>query len=530
MAQRWNEDGAYWYDDEIFDAGGNRLPAPGDWGNWLKTQGVSNAPNYKRLGQYMTDLSKNYGLGEQDFIKGLQSYGVNYQPVEFNNDTMQDVKVPGFGRDPNIGWWGENALIRSLGQGLDKSNPGAAYAGSWRNLWNQNAENAEQNEIANIWQRNQDRYSQSSNFMNDIPTILSGVGMVLGAGALGGAFGGGGLFGGGNFPVGGADWMSEIAAGAGNSGAGLGSAASAAADATWGVNARGGDMSWLDDILNSTQNDAVWNTSGSGNVLDVLGNSANSVNLPNGLNFDEPPTGINSITSPSGGVRQQVLQRMVDQGIPFDAATSAVGNMGPSQLNQLRQLLNSGSQGSQARTGTALSRLLSGSGDNADLLSALGMGATGLLDYLGAQRQNQTIREMYSNAWNAGAPSRARYEAAMAPGFDIRSIPGLSSAMDTATETYLRKLSAQNGNPAGVGGAPSQTQAYVLGNVALPAYQNYVNQQANAGGIGTLSGQSTQAGMNAAMGAAAPFASIGQTIGQMTQPRVNLNALLGGLA
>mgnify|MGYP000175519471 FL=1 len=102
--------------------------------------------------------------------------------------------------------------------------------------------------------------------------------------------------------------------------------------------------------------------------------------------------------------------------------------------------------------------------------------------------------------------------------------------MDTATETYLRKLSATNGNPAGIGAAPSQTEAFVLGNVALPAWQNYFNANSNAGGLSNLATQSTQAGLNAGNADAAQYGSLGQTARNIFDPQSNNSQYLNLLA
>jgi len=108
----------------------------------------------------------------------------------------------------------------------------------------------------------------------------------------------------------------------------------------------------------------------------------------------------------------------------------------------------------------------------------------------------------------------------MQPGFDINSIPGYKASMDTAAETYLRKLSATDGNPAGIGAAPSQTQAYLMGNIGMPAWQNYFNSNSNAGGLSNLATGSFN-GLSQNTGAG--YGSLGTTANKMLNPDSELD-------
>lgn len=157
----------------------------------------------------------------------------------------------------------------------------------------------------------------------------------------------------------------------------------------------------------------------------------------------------------------------------------------------------------------------------ASIAKTLGTALGGFLDYNASSKQADAMKAIADRSWAAGQPYRDRANAAMTPGFDIKSIPGLSSAMDTATETYLRKLSATGGNPAGIGAAPSQTEAFVLGNVALPAWQNYFNANSNAGGLSNLSAQANGTAQNAAAADAGIYGSLGQTARNIFDPQPN---------
>jgi hypothetical protein len=98
--------------------------------------------------------------------------------------------------------------------------------------------------------------------------------------------------------------------------------------------------------------------------------------------------------------------------------------------------------------------------------------------------------------------------------------------MDAATDSFLRKLSMANGNPAGMGGAAGQTESYVLGQVGLPAWQAYTNQNAAAGGLGNISSASPQSGAATAAASGNIYNSVGKSIGALTNPTIPISQLL----
>ena len=89
---------------------------------------------------------------------------------------------------------------------------------------------------------------------------------------------------------------------------------------------------------------------------------------------------------------------------------------------------------------------------------------------------------------DVGQPSRDRYEGSYAPGFDITADPALKSAMESQSDTLLRRLSAQSGNPFGDPGGLIEANKSVLSGVALPYLQNYRSQNAATGGYGSYAG------------------------------------------
>lgn len=175
-----------------------------------------------------------------------------------------------------------------------------------------------------------------------------------------------------------------------------------------------------------------------------------------------------------------------------------------------------------AAGGTALSRFLDGSASAADIASVLGtVGATGL-GIFGSLEQQKAANQLSSNLFAAGAPSRARFEASMTPGFDPASIPGYKGALDTASESILRKLSATGGNPYGNPGGLIEANKQIISGTALPAVQNYQGQNAAAGGLPSFASAAPSAATNAISAGGNVFNAIGSGISSLTNPQPNL--------
>lgn len=151
------------------------------------------------------------------------------------------------------------------------------------------------------------------------------------------------------------------------------------------------------------------------------------------------------------------------------------------------------------------------------LLSALGTGvATGLGVY-GSDQQTDAYKDLAQKYMDFGAPSRSRFEASMTPGFDVNSIPGYKGAVDTASESLLRRLSATGGNPFGNPGGLIEANKAIISGTALPAFNEYARLNANTG-------------FGSSMNAAVPFQTaaigsdanglnaLGYGLGQLTQP------------
>ena len=146
------------------------------------------------------------------------------------------------------------------------------------------------------------------------------------------------------------------------------------------------------------------------------------------------------------------------------------------------------------------------------------------LGMYGSNQQANSLADLAKQYQEYGAPSRARYEASMTPGFDPSSMPGYTEAIDSSMNSMLRGLSTK-GNPFGNPGALMEANKYVVGNTALPALNEYRRLNANTG-FGSS--------MNAALGLqtqgigadANSLNALGYGINALTSPQNSLTDLL----
>ena len=326
----------------------------------------------------------------------------------------------------------------------------------------------------------------------------TGAGASTGLGSLGiGATGtgltaaGGGAVGSGLAGLGAADLAAAGLGGLAGAGTGLGAAANAAGslagDATiasgTGGGSSGGEMDWLDELINSTQNDPIWNTSGD------LGGAIGG-------------------TNPYGG----------DLGLPNGTLPDGSVDVGASWQNQLQAAL-SGMPNLPPGLSSAIKALAGGGSGSSSLLGLLGKGLGGVLDYTASSKAADNAKEIADRTWGAGQQYRDNASRAMTPGFDLNSIPGYSGALSTGMDAFNRSLSAKNGNPWGQGGAAGEAISWAGKTIGLPAWQNYFNSNSNAGGLSNLATQSTTAGLNAGAADQATYGSLGQTARNIFDPQ-----------
>jgi len=208
-------------------------------------------------------------------------------------------------------------------------------------------------------------------------------------------------------------------------------------------------------------------------------------------------------------------------GTAVSAAGSALGGAGGSSGGGSL----SGALGNAAGAGSAMSRILDGTATTSDWLSLGGTGLSTLLGMYGANQQTQALTDLANKYDNYGAASRARYEAAMSPGFDIKSIPGYQSALDSTSESILRKLSATGGNPYGNPGGLIEANKAIVNGTAMPAYNEYARLNANTG-FGSSMNAAIPFQTAAINSDANSFNAIGSGLASLTTPKNSLQDLL----
>lgn len=212
----------------------------------------------------------------------------------------------------------------------------------------------------------------------------------------------------------------------------------------------------------------------------------------------EIPWGVNAAkdTAAGGAMYADPIEGLIDltnQGLTGEQAISALSEINPAWTQTgLEFLLNNPGElfGSGSGSNSLLKSLLGSGGgkgnEGTDLLSLLGkLGGAGLGAYA-SNEQAKSLSDLANKYSEYGAPSRARFEASMTPGFDPMSIPGYSGALDTASKGILARLSATGGNPYGNPGGLIEANKQIVSGTALPAINEYQRLNLSAGGLGNL--------------------------------------------
>lgn len=166
----------------------------------------------------------------------------------------------------------------------------------------------------------------------------------------------------------------------------------------------------------------------------------------------------------------------------------------------------------------ALKYLMSGAGS----LAAAGLGA------YASNQQAGSLQALNNQYLGFGAPSRARYEASYAPGFTMANEPGYKDALDQTAKATLHGLSTQ-GNPAGSPNAWASSLSDIYQKTAYPALQTYRNQNANTGGIGTLTAAAPGAATGAINAQGNVFNAVGGGLNDIFNPPKSLAQQLAEL-
>ena len=140
-----------------------------------------------------------------------------------------------------------------------------------------------------------------------------------------------------------------------------------------------------------------------------------------------------------------------------------------------------------AASNSAISRILAGTATADDWAKVAGQAMPGLIGAYASNQQTNALKSLADRYAEYGAPSRARYEASYAPGFDLyNSDPAYKGALDQTSDSLLRRLSATGGNPFGNPGGLIEANKQIVAGTALPQLNTYRNQNANTGGLGAL--------------------------------------------
>lgn len=459
--QRQNSNGD-WYSD-----GGTQVRQGNALDEWLKAEGGGwdpQAGNWNETGNFLRGLNTQYGLGPQDFRRGLEAYNAQ-------NNVPQ-------GSDQ---WWGGEARRRAYGQGLGIANPNAPYANAWETGYNRANETAQQE------QRNQVMTEAQARDVNNGLLGLGGLGEF--AGLVGGALGGAsalGLTGGGALGQG--ALASQLAAEA-SSAVPLSGAAGATA---------GGGLAGLEAIpqgLDAYLPD-VGGPPGSGGLNPGMDPSLDLQNVLTGTEGGAPsgtPSIPNLPSTPSipggGGGPGTPTPYTPD---PLDMQNVLTGAEGGVNTQNWAQSLLSQGTGAIASAASALGMT------PAALTSLLGRLIGGGLDAYSASQRSDRLQANADRAFNMGAPYRDRLAAYYAnPSAAIANDPAIQASVTQGTNALARSLSARDGNPVGSGRALQELQNYATQGL-YGGYGNELNRLANFGGLSNFNAASPQLSLAAA--------------------------------
>lgn len=182
-----------------------------------------------------------------------------------------------------------------------------------------------------------------------------------------------------------------------------------------------------------------------------------------------------------------------------------------------------------AAQGSAIAKILAGTATGEDWAKLAGQALPGLVSAFGSSQQASNQKALTDQLLAYGAPSRARYETSMTPGFDPNSIPGYSAAVNNASDAVLRSLSTQ-GNPFGNPGGLIEANKKIVAGTALPAIQQYQNQNANTGQIGALTSAAPASAQNALSANNNVWSDLGSAASSALNPQPDLASILKQLA
>lgn len=212
-------------------------------------------------------------------------------------------------------------------------------------------------------------------------------------------------------------------------------------------------------------------------------NTGGDTLLPDGVTAPSPTISVPGYGDVYGSPAS--ILKAINNGTMPLSALQALGNAAGG-ANALKMLFGAGTA---TTGGSSLSAVLKAmgvdTGNYGGLVDALGRAIPGVVGAVASNNQANTLAELAKNAQAFGAPSRARYEASMTPGFDPNSIPGYSGAVNDAMDATLHSLST-TGNPFGNPTGLIDANKRVVAGTALPAIQNYQSMNATNGGLSAM--------------------------------------------
>lgn len=170
-------------------------------------------------------------------------------------------------------------------------------------------------------------------------------------------------------------------------------------------------------------------------------------------------------------------------------------------------------------SGTALSRLLGLSPGQGDALDLAGKAGGTFLGLLGSDAQSKAYKDVAAQYLALGAGDRKRLDDSYKPGFDIWKQAGYGDLLSGVTDTQLRRLSANGGNPFGNPGGLAEMNKNITANVGIPALAGYRGQLLQGGGVGLSA--AAQGSLMEAGTARSPYDALGAGLAAMTTPRDN---------
>jgi hypothetical protein len=176
-----------------------------------------------------------------------------------------------------------------------------------------------------------------------------------------------------------------------------------------------------------------------------------------------------------------------------------------------------GTAAGTAATGTALSRILNGSGTPADYLSVTGQVAPALISAYGSNEQRKSQEQLAAEYRAMGAPYRDRLAGLYADPSGFLTSPEVTIPVQQGTDSLARALSVK-GNPAGSGTALQEIQNYSA-NQLFGRLGQEKDRLAGFGGLSYYNQAAPMASQQAINAQGTVYGDIGYGVGNVMNPQ-----------